>query len=336
MTTICICGGGSLGHVIAGFLGAKENIKVNILTTKPNLWNDTLDIYAPKDEVIKGKLNIVSSNPADVIPNSNIILLCLPGFAIKKELELIKPYISSKNFLGTVFSSTGFFFEALKIFGNDIPLWGFQRVPFIARVKDYGKSAFLLGYKDSFNIAVENTDFKEDFKKEIEQLFERPTYLLNNYYEASFTNSNPILHPARLYSMFKDWHTGMVYDKHTLFYEEWTNEASELLIKMDNELFAVLAKLPVAKDFLMPILDYYESHDAVSLTNKLSSIKGFKGIKAPMIEVENGFIPDFTTRYFREDFPHGLYYVYTKAKELGVDTPTIDMVYKWGISYINK
>ncbi len=336
MTTVCICGGGSLGHVIAGFLGAEDNIKVNVLTTRPNQWNSTIDVYAPKDEIIKGRLNIISNLPEDVIPQSDIVLLCLPGFAIKKELELIKPYITPKIRLGSVFSSTGFFFEAQKLFSSDITLWGFQRVPFIARVKEYGKSAFLLGYKDSYNIAIENCDTKEDFRQEIELMFKRPTHLLNNYYEASFTNSNPILHPARLYSMFKDWQPGMVYEHHTMFYEEWSVEASELLIKMDNELFSMLEKLPVASDFLMPILEYYESHDAQSLTDKLRSIKGFKGIKSPMIEVENGFVPDFSTRYFKEDFPYGLHYIYTKAKELGIDTPVIDRVYAWGMSRISK
>ena len=83
------------------------------------------------------------------------------------------------------------------------------------------------------------------------------------------TNSNPILHPARLYSMWKGWCEGRVYPDQTLFYEEWTDEASELLIAMDGEFQTLLGTLPVTKGNIPPILDYYESHDASSLTQKL-------------------------------------------------------------------
>lgn len=334
MDTICICGGGSLGHVIAGFLCSRNKIKVNVLTRNPALWNYHLETHTPEKTVLKGELNLVSDNPAKVISGADIVLLCLPGFSIKNELLKIKPFIKNGAFVGSVFSSTGFFFEALKIFDDNIPLWGFQRVPFISRVKEYGKCANLLGYKSSYNIAVENSDNKEMFRIKIEDLFERPTHLLNNYYEASFTNSNPLLHPARLYSLFKDWNPQQCYDHNFLFYGEWSNEASKLLIEMDKELFNLLAVLPVAKDYLQPILEYYESYDAESLTNKINSIESLSTIISPMIQVKGGWIPDFKSRYFQEDFPFGLKYIRDKAKEMEIETSTIDMVYEWGISRI--
>ena len=161
MKTLCICGGGSLGHVISGFISAKTDLKVNVLTNKPNLWGRKIDVNTPDGLVLHGCLNKVSSNPADVIPMSDIVLLCVPGFMIKEELLKIEPYLNKNIYVGSVFSSTGFFFEAKSFLSKDIPLWGFQRVPFISRVKEYGKSAYLLGYKDSYNIAVENVSDKE-------------------------------------------------------------------------------------------------------------------------------------------------------------------------------
>ena len=166
----------------------------------------------------------------------------------------------------------------------------------------------------------------------IENLFERPVKLLNNHYEASFTNSNPILHPARLYSLFSDWNENVCYDHQFLFYEEWDNRASDYLIALDRELFAVLEKLPVTKGFLTPILEYYESCDAGSLTRKIRSIKGFKGIKTPMVKGEHGWLPDLKSRYFQEDFVYGLRYIYETAHNLGVPVPTMDRVYAWGVN----
>ena len=332
MKTVCICGGGSLGHVIAGYLSAKKGLRVNILTRSPERWSAELQINTPEGEVLKGRLHTVSDNPQEALLGAEIVLLCLPGYAIRGELEKIRPYVNRQTCVGSVFSSTGFFFEALELLDEDVPLWGFQRVPFIARTREYGKSANLLGYKAAHNIAVENCDNKEEFRLLIERLFDRPTKLLNNHYEASFTNSNPILHPSRLYSLFADWNENVYYDHRFLFYEEWDDAASCHLISLDRELFAVLRNLPVSKDFLVPILEYYESSDAESLTRKIRSISGFKGIKTPMIESDNGWQPDLKSRYFQEDFTYGLRYIYETAHRIGVNVPIMDRIYSWGVN----
>ena len=48
MKTICICGGGSLGHVIAGWLSAKGKAKVNILTGRPESWGNSVIVETPQ------------------------------------------------------------------------------------------------------------------------------------------------------------------------------------------------------------------------------------------------------------------------------------------------
>lgn len=332
--TICICGGGSLGHVIAGYLSAQKDVQVNILTQKPDRWKGSLQIHTPQGEELQGELNIVTDLPEVALKDCSLVLLCLPGFAIKEQLHKIKPYVNEHTYVGSVFSSTGFFFDALSIFDNNVPLWGFQRVPFIARTVKYGESANLLGYKNSHNIAVEHCDDKESFRQRIEYLFDAPVKMLNNYFEASLTNSNPLLHTSRLYTMFGGENEGRVFPRMILFYEEWTKEAAQLLIDMDEEFFRLLDVLPVSKDYLPRILDYYESHDAESLARKLSSIQGFKGITSPMIECEGGWKADFSSRYFTEDFPYGLHYIWKLAHEHAISTPNIDKVYEWGIAKV--
>lgn len=327
--TVCVCGGGSLGHVCAGFLAHREGVKVNVLTRRPSSWGDTMELNLPDGTAFESPLAKVSSDPAEVIPAADIVLVCLPGFSIEEMLSSIAPHVRPGTFVGSVFCSTGFFFTAHRYFRSDVPLWGFQRVPFISRTKEYGHKANLLGFKQSHNIAVENAKDPESFRALVEELFGSPVNLLKNYYEASFTNSNPILHPSRIYTLFKDWHPGVVYDRQFLFYEEWTDEASELLIRLDAELFSVLARLDVTEGFLKPILEYYESVDAPSLTRKIRSIGGFKGILSPMVQTAEGWIPDLASRYFTEDFPFGLRFIREKASELGVPVPMVDEIYRW-------
>lgn len=334
MMTVCICGGGSLGHVIAGYLNATKGVRVNVLTQRPRLWQRELQISTPEGPFLHGQLNVVSDNPQEALQGAGMVLLCLPGYAIKGELERIKPYVNEKTYVGTVFSSTGFFFEAMEVLAEDIPLWGFQRVPFIARTETYGCSARLLGYKNCHHIAVERCKDKEGFRALIEDLFGAPTNLLNNYLEASLTNSNPLLHTSRLYTMFGGENEGKVFPRIILFYEEWTTEAAQLLIDMDNEFFRLLDALPVSKTYLPRILDYYESHDAASLAQKLSSIQAFKGITSPMKQTADGWVPDYESRYFTEDFPYGLHYIHQLAHQHGIAVPNIDKVYAWGMGKI--
>ena len=176
---ICICGGGNLGHVIAGFVAAKKDYDVSLLTRRPEQWNKTLCIYAPDGKIIEGTLQQIISNAADVIPQADIVLLCLPGYGIVDTLQTILPYLKPQTPVGSVVSSTGFFFEAMKILPETTPLFGFQRVPFIARVEDYGKSAHLLGYKPSLSMAVERGD-SAVLARIIEEMLDTPVQLLAN------------------------------------------------------------------------------------------------------------------------------------------------------------
>lgn len=330
MIKVCICGGGSLGHVCAGVLASQNDVEVNLYTQKPEQWSRQIKVTDFNGKLYCGTLNVISKNPEEALRDCDIVFLCLPGFAIESTLSAIKPFVG-RAVVGSIVSSTGFFFFAHNILGKDAKLFGFQRVPYIARTDEYGHYANLLGYKSQIAVAVENVDDVESFRLLVEKLWMTPTKLLSSFFEASLTNSNPILHTGRLYSMWKDWN-GEVYDHLILFYKEWTVEASQILIDMDEEFMRVLDVLPVKKGAIPSLLEYYESHDAESLCKKISGIPAFQGITSPMKKVENGWVPDFQSRYFTEDFPFGLYFIKQTAMENGVSTPTIDKVFAWGIS----
>ncbi len=328
---ITICGGGSLGHVCIGVLSSHSDVTVRLLTNHPQKWKSQITVSDVNGTEYKGKLEKITSNPQEVIPDSDIVLFCLPGFLIEQTLEQIKPFLNNRTVVASIVSSTGFFFFAHKVLGTAAKIFGFQRVPFIARVSEYGQSANLLGYKPNLAIAAENIENEETFVELVGRLFKTPTKLLGSFYEACLTNSNPILHTGRLYSMWHDWN-GTPYDHCTLFYKEWTEDAAQWLIDMDAEFMQLLKLLPMNQGAVPSLLEYYESVDAKSLASKLASIKAFQTIKSPMKEVENGWVPDFESRYFTEDFPFGLRFIVDLARKYNVKTPKIDIVYNWGMS----
>jgi hypothetical protein len=294
-----------------------------------------LTIEAPADTTFVGHLSGLYSEARQAVSDADIVLLCLPGYAIHETLLQIRDYLRPDAAVGSVVSSTGFFFEAMELLPSSQTLFGFQRVPFISRIVDYGHKARLMGYKESLNLAVEHSDQPESLSHVLADMLQTPIHLLGSYYEVSLSNSNPLLHPSRLYSLWKDWHEGVTYDRIPLFYEEWTEEAARLYIEMDNELQVLLEQLPVRKGSIATVLNYYESTDAITLAQKLRSIEAFKGILSPMQKVEGSYVPDFHSRYFTEDFPYGLAIVHRLTHEKGVPSPTIDMIYDWGMKWVN-
>ncbi len=333
--TICICGGGNLGHILAGYISAKKKFTVNLLTQKPRLWHHNLFITDCNHKIYQGCLNLISDKAQEVIPQSDIILLCVPGFAIEDELLKIRPYLDKHHVVGSIVSSTGFFFIAHKILPDSIGLFGFQGVPFISRIDTYGQSASLLGYKKELKLSTEFIPSPDLLINSLREMLDTPIHLVSHYLEVTLSNSNPLLHPSRLYNLFKDYKPGQYYSKHFLFYEEWDDNSSTLLIDCDREFSSVLKKLPVHTDHIIPLLDYYESKNSISLTRKIRSIEAFKGIKTPMKYIHpQKYIPDFNNRYFTEDFPFGISIIKQLAVYTNTPTPCIDKIITWGNKFI--
>ncbi len=333
---ICICGGGGLGHTCAAVLSSHPEIEVMMYTQHPEKWQQQFIVDDPNGKQYHGHLTTISNDPSLVITTADIILLCLPAFLVEQTLQTIKPYLSTKAIIGSVVGNTGFFLFAHKVLENtNTGLFAFQRVPYISRVIEYGKRAALLGYKNELHIAVENISEPQEFSNEISALFCTKTQLVDSFYEVTLSNSNPILHTGRLYTMWKDW-AGESYTEKSLFYYDWTDETSELLIKMDQEFFQLLQVLGVSTVHLPTLLQHYEVSNANELTNKIKNIQSFATIQSPMKEKEGRWIPDFTSRYFTEDFPFGLQFIYNLARKYNLSTPNIDKVYHWGMSKIKN
>ena len=66
----------------------------------------------------------------------------------------------------------------------------------------------------------------------------------------------------------------------------------------------------------------------------LNEVKGIECL--PMVKVCEGYVPDYNSRYFTEDFPYGIRYIWKLAHDNDVSCPNIDMVYKWGMSKISN
>lgn len=82
-----------------------------------------------------------------------------------------------------------------------------QRVPLVARLKEYGNMVSVNGKRNCLylgGIGVAKYELLQ-FAEFLENLFETDCEVLPNYLCVTLTPSNPILHTSRLFAMFKDY-----------------------------------------------------------------------------------------------------------------------------------
>ena len=112
--TVTVVGGGNSAHVLIPFLG-ETNHTVNLMTRRPTEWKDTVkcelqNMDAQVLETFHGTISKKSSNPADVIPDADVIILCMPVHQYRAALFNLAPHIdpSREVFVGTIYGQAGF------------------------------------------------------------------------------------------------------------------------------------------------------------------------------------------------------------------------------------
>lgn len=336
---IGICGGGNIAHSLIGLLGSDPSNEVRLLTRKPNEWQKQIRVINREGDDIVGEISLVSDDASQIIPECELIILALPSQAREDVIKQIAPFVSEGTWIGS-FPGMGNFelicHKHLSLKEKNIRIFASQRVPCIARVSEYGKEVVMTSKKDSMAVATLNPALAKEISDLLSPLLDMQIIPLNNFLEVTLSTSNPILHPARMYALFKDMKADDVWEVNPTFYESWNLESSEILIKMDEEVHNLLEKIPFDLSGIKPLLEHYDSTNALELTQKLISIQAFKGLLSPMKKTENAYIIDLESRYFIEDISYGLILIKDIAHLFLINTPTIDEVIYWAQNFLNK
>ena len=225
--------------------------------------------------------------------------------------------------------SGGAAFAFYNLIQKGMILLGMQRVHSISRLKSYGQSVYMLGRKEELHIGTIPAYAVDRYKEIVENLFSIKTDTLPNYLNVTLTPSNPILHTARLYALFHAQPRDYEYADNPLFYEEWDDESSEVLLNFNDELMQICDKLPLDVSGVISLRIYYESDSIESMTAKIRNMEELKGLGSPMCKSGNGWKVDWNSRYFTADFPFGLKILIDIAKLFDVETPEMNKVWKW-------
>ncbi|MGH4052846.1 MAG: NAD/NADP octopine/nopaline dehydrogenase family protein [Clostridium sp.] len=328
---VCILGGGNIGTLIIGDIGAKEDVSVRLLTSKPDEWNNIIEVF-DKDGIFKysGTLDVVSSNPEEVISDADIIISTLPANVLSEVIRKIKHFIKAGAWIGMMPGNGGGEFYCQELVENGCTVFGFQRVHGICRLKEYGKSVFDLDKKKELYIGAVPACITSEVCKVMEHLFSVKCNPLENYLQVTLTPANPILHTARIYEIFRNYKNGIYWEKMVNFYSEWTDESSTMLLGSDDEVQKLCGKLDkIELSGVGSVKEYFGAQTPEQMTAEISSRIALKNIQSPMILTEKGYVPDFMSRYFLEDFSGGLCIIKSFCEIAELKTPFIDKILMW-------
>ena len=328
-TNITVIGGGNIGTQFACICAAK-GFNVNVLSSKPELYDGILEVVNEFEDLTVGKINKVSADIEEVIVGSQIVIITHPAFRLKEVADQLLPYIKNDMNLCVIPGTGGAEFAFRECIKAGATLFGLQRVPSVARLEQYGKRVRCEGLRTELFLASIPSEKSDGLAEFMSDLWGIPCTALPNYLSVTLTPSNPILHTTRLRTLFADYREGTVYERNPLFYGEWSDSSSELLIACDNELqemLKIMDKLDLHN--VRSLKEHYESQTVEAMTKKLCSIKSLHNLVSPMIQVDGGWVPDFRSRYFTADFPYGLAIIEELAEVLGYDAQNIKETMDW-------
>ena len=329
---ICVIGGGNIGTTLAADLSSLHpEYSIRLLTSRPSDFQTRIQINDIENErVIFGTVGIISDNPSDTVCDSDIIFITHPSFMINDTLLRIKSYVKEGAYICVIPGFGGCEYYVHQHFGNSVTLVGFQRVPYIVRMLEYGRISNLLSRKPEIVVASIPASKINDVSCLIQELMQVPCVPAPNYLSVTLTPSNPLLHTARVYDLFLNLSADSIMSRNPKFYSEWTVRASEVLFGMDAELQQLCKSISdTILSSVVSLTIHYESNTPDELVQKMRSIISLKDIESPLVCAESGFMPNIQSRYFIEDFPFGLCIIKGFCEIYHLKTPTIDKVLQW-------
>ena len=368
--TTCIVGGGSSAHVLVPFLSGNGH-RVHLLTRRPQDWSSEIQCQVHTQKKHKdgttstsrvtthvGRLDRVSDQPAHVIPDADVIILCLPVHQYRAALERLAPHINRTKravYVGAMYGQGAFNlmvrYEVVEQYHHhNIVTFALGSIPWICRTQEYGARVTNYGGKYDNLVAVSPKDeFQRLNRLFLQDLSEKPLgkgafRLADNFLSLTLSVDNQIIHPARCYGLWlaSKHGTWPNADQVPFFYRDFDERSADILKRLDGEYElirqAVRQRFP-DRDFTYMLsyleLERFNHHsNHVDILQSLKHSQQLSQIQTPTVPGPDGVSRQLDTnfRFFTDDIAYGLLIAKWIAEKLLVPTPTVDEVIAWAQS----
>jgi NAD/NADP octopine/nopaline dehydrogenase, alpha-helical domain/NAD-dependent glycerol-3-phosphate dehydrogenase N-terminus len=358
---LVICGSGNAGHALAvvtsqnfdgvvdWLVGSEEKAELLRRSALANGLQSTGVIKARAD-----KLRTISSDPAQVIPDADLVMIVVPAFAHASVLSRIGPHVSEKTAIGCLPTRGGFEFEASQLVSEVSVrrggrIFGLQTLPWSTRVVSPGEVVHFGAVKAKVVMAALPAAEGQELSGQLSKILGTQIVAAGGFLNLTLGNPGQFVHPGLMYGHFRFWE-GEEYndDSIPMFYADVTDNIGRIVEQLSYEATAVARAIEAQSrgvldlSGVVPVHEWLQSSYSHVTADSTSVATCFRtgpiqARKAPMIEVGPGrFVPDFAYRYLSEDVPFGLVITRAIAELANVATPAIDEVISWAQSKMEK
>jgi len=338
---VTIVGGGSSAHVLIPFLSG-AGLEVNILTRRPGEWSKEIElqlhsIHSEVLETFNGYLTEISDDPAQVIPQADYIIICMPVCKYRMALHHLAPHVNRREgvFIGTIYGQAGFNWmvdEIKKEFRLDkVATFAVGLIPWVCRFIEYGKVGVTYGCKAVNVVAVSPPERFEDLNEELlknicERWLNKGAFEQSeNFLSLTLSVDNQIIHPSRCYQLFLN-HGGKWATKEDIPYLGYQGGHPLLLQGLRRALCRPIAR-PGRR-----LLQGPRSNQGQVPREGLQVHAGLPGARAPLLpigELGHPRVLRHLGHVGSHQAAYGLCITKWMADQLGLTVPTIDRIIDW-------
>lgn len=281
---ITVVGGGNIGTQFAVHSAGKGHC-VRIFTSNPGRFEKHLFIVDKSGNVInEGEIVLATNDPQEAFHDAEMIMITMPPTMMIPLAQIIYEHADPHAIIGFVPGNGGFEFAFRDCIERGNTLFGIDRVPAIARIAERGRTVCCSGYKDKLFVAALPSCHTEECAALIENIYDIPCVRLPGFMALTLTPSNPILHTTRLMTVFRDYEPGVTYDSLPLFYEEWDDASSELLLACDDEIQEICRALPgFGLEYVVSEREFYNADTVEKMTKAIRTEESLRGLTTPSV-----------------------------------------------------
>lgn len=358
---VTICGGGNAAHLVLPLL-KDYGVSVTLYTPfaeeaalfSAGLTSGGISLVEDGQAPVSGAADLITTDP-QIAAQADLVLLVLPAFAHGPTLEALSPYLAEKAVVGAIPARSGFELQAdhyLSLKSTKRIIFCGQTLPWACRIIEQGRKVKVLGLKEQVGLAAVPADAASEMSAWLSKALRVNFTPMKGSLAVSLGNIGQVIHPGIMYGLLKNYDNEIWSEEEIpLFYQGVTEEIADLLEALSAEIMKIARllaqKYRIDLDEVLPVrqwlFDSYSAsiEDKSSLARAFCTNRSYRGLKVPVIKENEGYRPDFKSRYLTEDIPYGLLYSKAVAAMIDLPTPHMDQVIqtagKWaGKNYLDS
>lgn len=287
---------------------------------------------------------------------ADLVVLCCPVHVHRELLERVVPALHRPTVVGSLFAQGGFDWVFRDVCReHDVPwsrhtLFGLKRFPFLCRARHRGRSAELFGRFPTVVAAFAGGDDRSRARARdgLGRLLGKPVVTLPSFASCALNLSNQVLHPTIAGAILRGFSPGRsVLSEAPRLYGACPPEGAADMCRLANEFLELASALeplvgvPVRRTLgadpgVRIYMEWrerlgrhlegqaaYEAFRDGFIAWTLRHNRRLYPARIPVVPAPwgRGVVPDFRSRFWLDDIPHGLCVVLGMGALVGVDMP---------------